>query len=64
VQPSSKEPLRGALIAAWLHQDVDHVAVLVHRTLEILLLAVAVDSNEDLVQVPNIAQAAPLSFRA
>jgi hypothetical protein len=55
-QQSSKEPFGGALIAARLHQDVDHVAVLIHRTPEILLLAV--DSNEDLVQVPNIAEAA------
>ena len=42
--------------AARLHQDVDHVAVLIHRKPEILLLAV--DSNEDLVQVPNVAEAA------
>jgi len=39
-----------------LNQDVDHVAVLIHSTPEILLLAV--DSNEDFVQVPNIAEAA------
>ena len=45
-----------------LYQDVDHVAVLIHGTPEILLLAV--DSNEDFVQVPNIAEAAltPLQF--
>jgi hypothetical protein len=33
-----------------LDQDVDHVAVLIHGTPQMLLLAV--DSNEDLVQVP------------
>ena len=38
-----------------LNQDVDHVAVWIHGTPEILLLAV--DSNEDLVQVPHIAEA-------
>jgi hypothetical protein len=45
-----------------LDQDVDHVAVLIHGTPQILLLAV--DSNEDLVQVPNIAEAVltPLQF--
>ena len=45
-----------------LYQDVDHVAVLIHGTPEILLSAV--DSNEDFVQVPNIAEAAltPLQF--
>jgi len=41
---------------ARLNQDVDHVAVLIHSTPEILLLAV--DSNGDFVQVPNIAEAA------
>ena len=37
-----------------LDQDVDHVAILIHGTPEILLLAV--DSNEDLIQVPVVAQ--------
>ena len=61
-QQSSKESFRGALITARLNQDVDDVAVLIHRTPEILLLAV--DSNEDFVQVPNIAKPAltPLQF--
>jgi hypothetical protein len=60
-QPS-KESFRGALITTRLNQDVDYVAVLIHGTPEILLLAV--DSNEDFVQVPNIAEAAltPLQF--
>ena len=59
---SSKESFRGVLITVRLYQDVDHVAVLIHGTPEILLLAV--DSNEDFVQVPNIAEAAltPLQF--
>jgi hypothetical protein len=55
-QQSSKKSFRGALITARLNQNVDHVAVLIHGTPEILLLAV--DSNEDFVQVPNIAEAA------
>ena len=61
-QQSSKESFRGALITARLNQDVDHVAVLIHGTPQILLLAV--DSNEDFVQMPNIAEAAltPLQF--
>jgi hypothetical protein len=36
---------RGALITVRLNEDVDHVAVLIHGALKILLLAV--DSNED-----------------
>jgi hypothetical protein len=61
-QQSSKESFCGALITARLNQDVDHVAVLVHGTPEILLLAI--DPNEDFVQVPNISEAAltPLQF--
>jgi len=52
----------GALVAVRLNQDVDHVPILIHGTPEILLLAV--DSNEDFVQVPNIAEPAltPLQF--
>jgi hypothetical protein len=37
-----------------LHQNVDHVAVLIHGTPQILLLAV--DSNENFIQVPVVAQ--------
>ena len=62
MQQSSKESFRGALIAARLNQDVDHVAVLIHCTPQILLSAA--NSNEDFVQVPSIAKAAltPLQF--
>jgi hypothetical protein len=42
-QQPSKKRFRGALIAVLLNQDVDHVAVLIHSTPEILLLPV--DSN-------------------
>jgi hypothetical protein len=50
------------LITAWLNQDVDHVTVLIHGTPKILLLAL--DANEDFVQVPGVAEAAlsPLQF--
>ena len=42
-------------IAARLEQDVDHVAVLVNRTPEIVLLTP--DVHEEFIQVPRIAQA-------
>jgi hypothetical protein len=42
--------------AACLHQDVNYVTVLIHRPPEILLLAI--DSNEDFIQVPAVAEAA------
>ena len=53
-QQSSKESLCSALITMRLDQDVDHVTVLIYGTPQILLLAV--DSNEDLIQVPVVAQ--------
>jgi hypothetical protein len=53
-QQSSKEPLCGALITMRLDQDVDYVAVLIHGAPQILLLAV--DPNEDLVQVPVVSE--------
>jgi hypothetical protein len=55
-QQSSKESFCGALIPARLNQDVDHIAVLIHGTPQIFLLAV--DPHEDFVQVPNIAEEA------
>src|SRR5262245_2223897 len=61
-QQSSKESLGSALIPMSLNEDVDHVAVLIHRTPQILLLAV--DSNKHLVQVPVVAESSltPLQF--
>jgi len=49
-----EESFRGAPITVRLNHDVDHVAVLVHRTPQILLFAL--DSNEDFVQGANISE--------
>ena len=59
---SAQESLACTLIAARLQQNVDHVTVLVDGTPEILQLAV--DSKEDLVQMPVVAESAlaPLQF--
>jgi hypothetical protein len=43
------------LVTTWLNQDVDHVAVLIHGSPEIVLLVI--DPNENFVQVPAVAQA-------
>lgn len=45
-----------------LDQNVDHVAVLIHGAPQMPLLAV--DSNEDLIQVPVVTQSSlsPLQF--
>jgi hypothetical protein len=48
-----KESLCGALMTMRLDQNVDHVAVLIHGATIPLL---AVDSNEDFIQIPVVAQ--------
>jgi hypothetical protein len=64
MQEPSEESFCGTLIPMRLNQNVDHVAVLIHGTPQILLLAV--DSNKDLIQMPLIAQSslASLQFAA
>ena len=52
-QQLPKEARRGMPIALGLHQDVDHVAVLVNRPPEILLPPLNID--EQFVQVPRVA---------
>jgi len=54
----AEEPLCSASISSRLHQDVDYVAVLIDRAPEILQLAV--DSKEDFVQTPVVADPASL----
>jgi hypothetical protein len=53
-QEPSKKPFCSALITMRLDQNVNHVTVLIHCAPQILLLAV--DSYEDLVQVPVVPQ--------
>ncbi len=53
-QQLTEESFSRTPIAARLEQDVDHVAVLVDRTPEIV--ALALDAHEEFVQVPRIAQ--------
>jgi hypothetical protein len=60
-QKSTKEPLCGASITSRLHQNVDYLAVLIDRTPEILQFAV--DSKEDLVQMPAVAEPALSSLQ-
>ena len=50
-QQLSKEAFSRTSIAARLDEDVDHVAVLVNRTPEIV--PVALDGYEELIQVPR-----------
>ena len=53
-QQLTEEAFGGTPIAARLEQDVDHIAVLVDGAPEIMLLAL--DSQEEFIQVPRIAQ--------
>jgi hypothetical protein len=44
------------LITPWLNQNVDHIAVLIHGSPKIV--SSTIDSTEDFVQVPAIADPA------
>ena len=50
----AEELLRGVLVPTPLHEDVEHIAVLVHRPPQVM--AFTVDRHEHLVQVPFIAR--------
>ena len=56
-QQRSEESSGGVSIASRLHEDVDHVAVLVHGAPEIL--SPALNGDEDLVEMPYIVHPAP-----
>jgi len=53
-QKSPKEPLGRTLITTRLNQDIDHVAILIHSSPKIVLLAI--NPNENLTQVPAITE--------
>src|SRR6188474_1490784 len=52
LQQLLEEALGGFAIAPALHQDVEHDAVLIHRTPEIMQLAL--DAHEHLIHVPLV----------
>ena len=58
-EQASEKPFRGTLIAAALHENINHIPILIHRSPEILPLPL--NGDEHFVDVPDIAQAA-LSF--
>jgi hypothetical protein len=53
----AKELLGGSFVAAALHQDVQHIPVLVDRAPEVLRRAV--DLQENLIEVPFVARLGP-----
>ena len=55
LQQLTKEAFSGSPIASRLDEDIDDVAILVHRTPEILPLTL--DGYKHLVQVPRIVEA-------
>ena len=57
---SANESLGCALIAARLQQNIDDVSILIDRTPEVVLLAI--DSDEQFVQIPDVAKATLSSF--
>src|SRR5258708_25938860 len=55
LQPFEKlaeKSFRGLLIASALHKDVDHIAVLVHSSPQVMYLAT--DSEQNLVHMPFV----------
>jgi hypothetical protein len=54
LEESAEESLRRGLVPPVLHQDIQHHAVLVDSPPEVL--ALAVDLDEDLVQVPLVTR--------
>ena len=58
-----KEPHRGATISARLHEDIEHVAILIHRSPEVL--PAAVERHEEFVEMPRVTLLpAPVPQRA
>ena len=57
LQQCAKDACGRPAIASRLHEDVDDVAVFVHRAPEILSLTL--DRHEHFVQIPGVAHAAP-----
>jgi hypothetical protein len=53
----AEEPLGGLGAAQALHQDAEHVAILVDRTSEVMLLAS--NTDEHLIHVPFVARPWP-----
>jgi hypothetical protein len=60
-QQSAKKPLGCTLIAARLQQNIDDITILIHGPPKILLLAV--DSDEEFVQIPGVTEASLFLLR-
>src|SRR4051794_2932207 len=61
LQQLAEEALGGFGIAPALHQNIEHVAVLVNGTPEIVLLAT--DAEKDLIHEPFVARSGPTSLQ-
>jgi hypothetical protein len=57
LQQPSKEAFGGFAIPPWLNEDVEHDAVLIHGTPQIMLHAL--DPNEHFIKVPFVAGPRP-----
>ena len=62
LQQLAEEALGGSPIAARLNENIDHVTILINGTPEIL--TPTLDRDEDLVQVPRIAEASLPTLQA
>ena len=62
LQQFAEAPFGGFPITARLDENIDHVTILINRTPK--LLTFASDRDEDLVQVPRIAEATSPTLQA
>ena len=53
--------LRGLFVASTLHQNVEDVVVLIHRTPQVM--ALAIDRQENFIEMPFIPRARPTSLQ-
>src|SRR5215510_7197232 len=53
----TEELLRSPLVPATLHQDIQHIAVLIHRPPEIVVIAL--DGEKHLVEIPLVTGSRP-----
>ena len=61
LQEFAKEEFRCTTVTPRLHEDIDHVTILIHSPPQILPLTV--DGDENLVQEPGISESTLASFQ-
>src|SRR5512143_3120468 len=55
----TKEAFSGSTVSAFRYQNINDVPILIHRPLQVV--ALAPDSDEHFIDVPDVPQTAPVS---